>query len=433
MDNSITFITYERNREKKKFWYAEFKDSDGNKFSTVSLRNLAKKMKLDEKVKNKKAAERLCTLAIERGFIKSVAGGGSLLSDYILDYWDFNSARIRRMNRRRKNSVSENYAGIMLGNIKNHIIPRLPNSLTIEEVTPKFVKRIADDLLDEDNMSNATIEKIMGAFSKPLRDAHNEGLIRVDPTRLLESLDDSPKKQRGILTRSELQKVLALMKEEASDHVYFSVLLAAATGIRLGELRNLYSSDINIVNDQDAIINIGKSWSVKGGEKITKGKKVRFAPCPTWLGNKLLDLASKNPRGSSLIFWSLDRTPRTSPVSSSHIRESFYKYLYDVFDEENGYEIGVMIQDPKVPIEEGEKLIRKSELIRRERNIVFHSFRHYFATEAQALGADVNKLRLTVGHESQAMTDNYTHADYNMVKSIADISHTIIGEGEVIE
>jgi integrase len=79
--------------------------------------------------------------------------------------------------------------------------------------------------------------------------------------------------------------------------------------------------------------------------------------------------------------------------------------------------------------------VRAGEMMRRERNITFHSFRHFFNTEAQALGADGDKLRLTVGHESKEMTDIYTHAEkrLDIVKSIADISHMIVGEAEVVE
>ena len=59
------------------------------------------------------------------------------------------------------------------------------------------------------------------------------------------------------------------------------------------------------------------------------------------------------------------------------------------------------------------KEIRKGELIRRERNVNFHSLRHFFITRAGSLmGGDANLLRLAVGHETQAMTDRYTHSDY---------------------
>ncbi len=425
-------------------WYFQYLVGDGKRSPMLSVKSLVKRMGLQEehpKLKSKRQCERIVVLAYERGFIKINRGSRELLTDYLLDFWDFTGIRIRRLNKRRPGAVSENYAGIMRGYIKTHIVPLVGKGMEVADVSPKFVRDISNKLIDSGAMANSTVDKIMVAFTKPLRDAWKNDMIHENPTKLVEHVDTTPERQRGILTRSEFQKVLVVLKENATEHVYLAVLLAAATGMRLGEIRALYANDINVVNEQDAIIHVSKSWSIKGGEKSTKGKKTRSTPCPTWLANKLLDMAAKNTTGSSLVFWTVGGAKDNGPVASSYIRENFYGHLYDVLEAQAGVKVGTMVEDTDATArgkfdKEGKPLmVRAGEMMRRGRNISFHSFRHFFNTEAQALGATGDKLRLTVGHESKEMTDIYTRAEnrLDMVKSIADISHLIVGEAEIVE
>lgn len=429
-------------------WYFQYGVGGGKRSSMMSVKRLVKKMGLESeypKLKNRKMCERIVVLAYERGFLRMKLGSREKLADYLMDYWDFNGQRIRRKNRMVKGkgheSVSENYASIMQGYIKNHVVPRLRKDMTIEDVTPRFVRDFMHRLVDKGELANATIDKIMVAFTKPLRDAWKDDLIHENPTKLLDSIDTTPEQMRGILTRSEFQKVLVLLRAKATEHTYLAVLLAAATGMRLGEIRALRVPDITIINEVDSIVTVSRSWSVKGGEKTTKGKKERFVPCPTWLAEKLATLGRLNSYGTDMVFWSIVETKDNSPVSSNYIRETFYTFLYDVLEEQAGVKVGTMVEDTDATErgrfnKEGKPLmVRAGEMMRRGRNISFHSFRHFFNTEAQALGADGDKLRLTVGHESKAMTDNYTHAEkrLDMVKSIADISHLIVGEAEIVE
>jgi integrase len=425
-------------------WYFQYGVGDGKRSPMLSVKRLVKKMGLEgeyPKLKNRKMCERIVVLAYERGFIRMKRGSKEKLTDYLMDYWDFNGDRIRRMNKRRPGAVSENYASIMRGYIKTHIVPLVRSNMEVADVTPKFVRDISNKLVDAGTMANGTVDKIMVAFTKPLRDAWKNDMIHENPTKLVERMDTTPERQRGILTRSEFQKVLVLLKDKATEHTYLAVLLAAATGMRLGEIRALRTTDITIINEQDSLVTVSKSWSVKGGEKSTKGKKVRFVPCPTWLAEKLLALGKLNSYGTSLVFWSISDTKDKTPVSANYVRESFYTFLYDILEEQAGIKVGTMVEDTDATArgkfdKEGKPLqVRAGEMMRRERNISFHSFRHFFNTEAQALGADGDKLRLTVGHESKEMTDIYTHAEkrLDIVKSIADISHMIVGEAEVVE
>lgn len=422
-------------------YYVNFIDSDGKKLTGVSVAALAKKMGMATQfpeIKKKRDADKVCLLSIERGYAVPKRKDIGTLGDYLLDYWDFHGPRITRKNRARNQTgdktkamaISENYAGIMRGNIDNHIVPLIPKTMNTEDATPQFVKKVFNSLLDSGMLANATLNKVMVAFTKPLIDAYKEGILKVDPCRLLDKVDTSPLKIRGILTLREFRQVMNDMRirverpdNSESPHAFLAAMLAAATGMRQGEIRALKVSDIEIVNELDAIITIARSYSVKGGEKITKGKRTRKTVCPAGLARELTNLAEKNTRGGGMIFWALGKDNSSIPISGSYMRDFLYQSIWNVL-EHNAKKTGEKV---KIENEKGNTVeVRWGEAERRRRNITFHSFRHYFNTKAQEFGVDRGTLRLTIGHESEAMTDTYTHAQYDLLKPVAEASHRIL-------
>ena len=396
MISPVSFSVFER--KGRPGWWYQFTE-DGVRSSALSVAALADQSGMSALPMNtKRQAERIVRDSIAKGFVGK--GKGSAKGDLevmLLEYWDFNGERIRRRNRLKAGAISPYYASIMQGYIRNHIAHRI-EGMALEEVTAYLVDDIRNQLIDEGTLANATIAKAMTAFTMPLVDAYKAGALDEDPTRLLDSMGTQPEKRRGVFSREEMQALLRVLRDSGDERVYLATLLAAATGMRQGEIRALRARDITLVDEDTALVHIRHSWSVKGGQKSTKAKKERMAPIPLWVGQRLLDLASQR-EGSQFVFWS---THQGVPISANFIREQVYQALYQVIEEDKGYEVGSVV------VVDGKK-VRRAELVRRERNIVFHSLRHFFATEAQALGADSDTLRRTVGHESQAMTEQYTH------------------------
>ena len=62
---------------------------------------------------------------------------------------------------------------------------------------------------------------------------------------------------------------------------------------------------------------------------------------------------------------------------------------------------------------------------RKERNIDFHSLRHFFNSMLRG-EIDDNNLRLIVGHQSERMSDNYTHEVRERLLQIGKVSSNII-------
>ena len=71
------------------------------------------------------------------------------------------------------------------------------------------------------------------------------------------------------------------------------------------------------------------------------------------------------------------------------------------------------------------KTITKGEYLRNERNIVFHSLRHYYVTFMRGKIGD-NLLQRVVGHQSEAMTNNYTHNTQERLLEVGMISSNIL-------
>lgn len=444
----LRFVVIERTVNGKVYWSVRFTDGD-KKSGLLSVNKLAKQIGYDGKlpITKRRDAEKVCTLALVKGGPEIKSDSKNLIQ-YLLDYWDFNGPRITRANRRRANSISENHAYNMSGLVRNHLSKYISKNMTIEKVTPQYVRGVSDKLLDRSGLANATIHKAMQAFTSPLRQAYKMGHIKEDPTRLLDSIETTGK-PRGILSPSEFKAVLNRMhaisiEENLPPHSYLAVKLAASSGMRFGEILGLTADQIEILNPNDSRIKIEQAFSIVGGMKSPKGKKSRDTFIPTSLAKDLKKLAAKNQNGNNLIFWSLTSRRHMRPISEGYIREKFYDALLDILDSENGFEPGKKVYDPDKSTKEKKvykmvydtvevdgKQVRKAELVRRERNIVFHSFRHYYVTRATSVVTDESLLRLSVGHSSTAMTDRYTHIDDTKAKPLIDVSHTILEETEV--
>ena len=116
-------------------------------------------------------------------------------------------------------------------------------------------------------------------------------------------------------------------------------------------------------------------------------------PLPAGLAKLLNDIRGNDPDGYIFSF-----DDGAKPYPDNYI----LKYLYEALD--------------KIGISEDE---------RKERNITFHSFRHFFNTYCRANNVTDDKVRAVTGHKTQAMVDNYTHFDIEDYKEIYDIQKKI--------
>lgn len=219
-------------------------------------------------------------------------------------------------------------------------------------------------------LSAGTINKIILAGTLPLKWAayHNE--IPIDPGKGLMKFSGTPK-ARGIPTENEVKAIFEVKwKEERSK---IASMVSMSTGLRAGEVLALRLCDVG----KDRLY-VNHSWSWSDGLKCTKTGKVRVVPLLRGIREELLKLAESNPHGKDgFIFYGL--VPE-KPMDTHFLLDGLKDAL------------------TKVGISEEE---------RAKRNIVFHSWRHYFATKMRSK-LDPSFVKRATGHSTDAMLEHYT-------------------------
>jgi integrase len=156
-------------------------------------------------------------------------------------------------------------------------------------------------------------------------------------------------------------------------------LLAATTGLRMGECQALRSSDINLNSE---ILTISRSWGRQYGFKSPKTiNSMRSVPFPHKTATYLKQLIDEIPKGDSEALIFANRNDRHIPVDHKTILKKFYNAL---------------------------QVIGISDEVRKELNISFHSWRHFFVSKVRPHVSET-LIRSVIGHSNKSVTDQYTH------------------------
>jgi integrase len=228
-----------------------------------------------------------------------------------------------------------------------------------------------------------------------LREAEEEGHIQKNPARNVSTLKKEYKK-RILLTLDEFRTLFAEETLETvwGDETHYTInLLAATTGLRVGELQAL-----QFCNIQEKHVDILHSWERKYGMKGTKTNTPRFVTTFSSTQKWLKSLLDKMPvrQEHDLVFSGHDRS---TPIPYRTITDQFYSALD---------KIGI------------------TESIRRKREITFHSWRHFFISTMRTRLSDW-KLRMLTGHKSSEMTDRYTSLTPNDFDDVRGIQEEVFG------
>jgi integrase len=427
---SIYYYLAKKQKPNRTYWYAYFPDPDDpKKVTTKSVESLRKMLRIRDRtpITRKQEAIIITQRAIDAGLIDR-DDSDPLFADYVKEFWDFdNSKYIRRRNKKNPNSIGKDYALNLRGTFITNGEPHIPNNLRLSQVTTAIIEDVINDLIDEGRLSMATIKRVVQSMSVPLKEAARLHRILTNPMLAVDSISSKPK-ERGILTESEMVALLSYMRSESEAgrfdrQVYLASILSAYTGMRQGEVMGLKAESITLVNNQHGIILINDAFAKYAGFKTPKGKRDRKVPAPRWLCDQLLEMARLNTNNNGLIFWS--KRSKTNPISASYIRDTLYAAIADLFEKGEGTQGETVSDGNKKDKNDEQIMIRAGEATRRNRNISFHSFRHYFVTQMRGKLTE-NDLRSVVGHQSEAMTDNYTHDTTAGLLRIGEVTSNIL-------
>lgn len=327
------------------------------------------KMKL---VKNEKPA-----LKDGASFVPSIGltpDGKHLLCANLESFWDYDNSMFIKRQLDRGHSLSKKYAFCMKAFVRNYWRPYFGDEMCIEDLTVPELDDFLFYLHDVKELASETINKNINCVNRCLNWLAKQQKITVNPVASVERFKVDAD-ERDIPTETEIRRLLALDWENNTAKLAFKV--AAFYGLRAGEISGLRVCDIDVVGD---MLHVRHSFSEMDGLKTTKNKEVRDLPIEHSIALQLMNQARRNPEFGDLsyVFWSVKN--HKTPITPGYYGDCFYKALE---------EIGV------------------SELVRKERNIVFHSLRHFCCTMLKQK-ADKEIVMQIMGHKSFTMTDHYS-------------------------
>jgi integrase len=209
---------------------------------------------------------------------------------------------------------------------------------------------------------------------------HREGIVPVNLADGFERFTGG-KQKRGVLTVDEAASLFARTWSDEAARV--GNLLAATTGLRAGEVLAIRASDIGTTT-----LRVEHSWT--GTElKAPKNGEVRWVPLLPEVRIALLKLLANNPHTDCVdvfIFW--------------------------------GIEAGRPRSDGKFLLDGLHKELDAMHIQWRERNIVFHSHRHFYAARMSDI-TTADKVRRITGHKSAAVFESY--ADHVTEQNLSEM------------
>jgi integrase len=318
---------------------------------------------------------------------KEVVNHTPTLGEYTKDWWTIDCEYVKEEALRGR-KLTEQYITTNKRLMVHYILPTFKTVL-LTEITADKIETWQRYLLGKKKLAPKSANNILSIFSVILEEARRQGHIKTNPTREVRTLANKSK-QRGILSFEEAHDLLANPSYWDNPIAYTASLLAACTGMRLGEIRALRPSDL-----RDGYIHVEHSVDVHGALKSTKTGDTRDIPLPHSLMETLKNLA-KFAGKCDRIF-----SVAGVPMGSFAIRDSLYRALTV-------------------------KGIKKEE--RKKRNITFHSWRHFLNSQLLSHGINESKTRKITGHSTAAMTEHYSHFLVNDFTDVLQITEGILKE-----
>lgn len=313
---------------------------------------------------------------------------GESIVSYLESFWSQTSAYARgKAARNRK--LSEGYLKINQSAVRT-LAEFLEHTKRKNMTVKQFTVGIADEFalwLQDRGTSARRINAIIQAIAVPLVEAKRIGKIPVNP---LETFQKIPEDSvlREPMTPDEVRKFFSLPWEDIRH--YAINMLAATTGMRLGECRGLKADNV-----RGEKIDIVSNWQDGEGLKLPKGGKVRSVPVPSRTADALIDSAMANPHGDGFVF--AGKQPG-EPISKREVYQSFNQAL-------------------------GKIGIKQNEIKRRK--LTFHAWRHWYNSMMRGK-IDDHALRRLTGHSSGAMTERYTEITTEQRVAVAKLAEDLI-------
>lgn len=395
---SYTYTLYTRysKKLKKKVYYVRFRDPDTEKrmtgISTGQSRLNEAKLWCDKFLKQGKFTEKS-----KRKF-----------KDFAEEWFVWGKCNYIERVLDLGGHYTEQVAEAHRANLDNYILKYFPNiplsNIETEHVT-NFRKLLGNIKgLRGQILNPKTINNIVSTLSVMLGEAYRLNYIKDDPSKGIGKLKFKSR-PRGILEPDEFNrlfdpKMLQFIWQNtlwAPKKAYAINLLAALTGLRISECQGLTVGRV-----LDNTLKIDSAWKRKHGMGETKTRVTIDSLINEKLHTLLLDIINESPYKddkNSLVFWKKDAY---TPIDHKTNLNILYKALE---------RIGISPEE------------------REERNIVFHSWRHFYVTGRVIANVPGALIRASVGQKTIAMTENYTQIQPSHMEDLVEIQDKLFPTG----
>jgi integrase len=337
----------------------------------------------------------------ERELVETIIVKGSKSSEpfveYLRRFWNYQESPYFAEKRSHGTKLGIAYANMSLGKVNLYWAPYFQDQ-KIGEITLQNLKEFSTALgQNYPNLSVATLYQIMLVGVTALRWAFANTYIPYDPTRGLSGYAFNPKK-RGVLSPQEAAALFSLNWKD-KRHMILN-LVAMTTGLRIAEILALKKEQVG-----EKYLFVENSFSQTEGLKSTKTEENRSVPIMPVLRDALLKLANFNPHGDGYIFWG---AKKNRPYSQHFALKYLRKML-------------VQLRAGEKPNPEQQA---EAEKYWKKRNVVFHSWRHFYASRMTDK-LEARKVMLATGHKTESIFKVY--ADHALESDLSDVA-MITGE-----
>ncbi len=352
------YTLYPKTTKHGPVFYVEFRQSDG-KFGSAKCSGQ----------RTKGAAETWAIEYLKAGQVttrENITFGG-----FAKDFFNIDGQYAKNKKARNK-KFSEGRLEGHTSHLKVHLIPAF-EKYKLSDIDYDRIARLQLKLLEKGRAGD-TVNSVVDTLKILLTEAYKKKLIQTIPLIEKVSVNSIP---RGVLTMAEVKRLFSLPWD--NEYAKVGNFLAASTGMRQGEIVALRRSAVH--KDH---VDVFASWNqLKQFLKGTKTGKPRFVPIPSKVYSELIMLmeVGKWTEDNDFVF---ENENRDKPMNPEILRDS----LYDMLD--------------RIGIDEEE---------RTERQICFHSWRHFFNSFLVNANISTFKVQALTGHQSDSMTKNYYHPD----------------------
>lgn len=385
-----SYSIYSRPRKKNKpIFYVQFKKPDGAYTTAKSTGQTTRRA----------AVEWVENYLEKHG--KPLPGRDVTFAAYAENFFDWNGAWATN-KRVQGERLSISYAKGRADMLVKHVLPAL-GAEKLQSLDKIKIRNFRNELWSR-GYSGSHINKALGIIRAVLTAAEDEGYIAAVPK--IERAAERPK-PKGILSIDEVRELFAVEWVSDAAHCHPSKprdmgrtanMLAAMTGLRLGELQALQIQDLRLDSMPPYII-VRRSWDRKASilNETTKTGRERNVILPRTITDELRDLILENPfpGGDSFLFYS---SMKSKPAEKTIFIKSLFEALR------------------KIGINTAE---------RKARNITFHSWRHWFNSLLLNARVPVHKVQAMTGHVTDQMTQRYYHAGLEDFSEVADVQESI--------